>query len=256
MIYHSGAGSTKYVAVRIFNYLKMYYEMDIIPVEKCNEIDLNNYDRMIIGFPTYHASPSSIILKYISSISSCLRIIPIYIFTTCGMYPANSLRIFASKCIEKNLMVVGNKCFRTPASDGILVLPQVKLFQKFEKRFEYKLESCFQEIRELFNKKHHKIILPKWKWYSILNYPNKLAGMYLFKPTIFISSKLCIKCDKCVSNCKNNCLKSDNVSLQYYVDNCEHCYRCIHHCPTGAMSLRRNGYTKVQLDENFFENKL
>lgn len=253
IIYHSGAGSTKYTANCIYEYLKEYYETDNLPIEKCENLNINEYDRMVIGFPTFHAAPSESMIKFMTCILKCEKKIPTYIFTTCGMYPANSLREFAQICNSKNLIIVESCYFRCPSSDGVLLLPKCRAFYKFQKNFNEKLiESC-QKIIMLFNKTNHTIMMPKWQWYSILNYPNKLVGQYLFKPTVYVNNKLCIGCKKCIRECANKCFSYENEKIEFHSINCEHCYRCIHHCPKGALSLKKDGCTKKQLNDKFFE---
>lgn len=253
IIYHSGAGSTKYTANCIYEYIKEYYETEILPIEECENLNINEYDRVVIGFPTIHAAPSPNIIKFITNMSKSKKKIPIYIFTTCGLYPANSLRKFAQLCISKNLMTVDSCYFRCPASDGVLLLPKCKAFHKFQKNYNKKLNECCQEMIMFFNKTNHTFKMPKWQWYSILNYPNMLAGQYLFKPTVYVNDKLCTGCKKCIRDCANKCLSYENDKIVFDSINCEHCYRCIHHCPKGALSLKKDGCTKIQLNEKFFE---
>ena len=41
---------------------------------------------------------------------------------------------------------------------------------------------------------------PKYKWYGLLNYPNKWIGQY-FHFKIFHHKRHCVRCNKCVTNC-------------------------------------------------------
>lgn len=255
VIYHSGAGSTKYIAELFCTALrKCGHSADIGAVENCCDINFEHYDGAVIGFPTYHASPSHSISKFIQSISELQNNLPVYIFTTCGWYSANSLRIFAKMCLKKNLVTVGYRSFRAPASDGVLLIPQCKGFMKFEKNILQKVEQCANQAVVLFASGKTKLKLPRWKLYSVLNYPNKLAGLYLSKPKIYVNDDLCVRCRKCVSDCPNNCINLESGRIILNQANCEHCYRCIHNCPKGALSLNKNGQTIVQLNDKFFKS--
>lgn len=254
VIYHSGAGSTKYIAELFCDALrKCGHSVEFSSAENFKNVNLEYYNGAIIGFPTYHASPSTSITKLIQSVS-IIKKMPVYLFTTCGWYSANSLRIFAGMCLKRNLVTVGSRSFRAPASDGILLMPQCKSFMKFEKNISYKVKKCAEQAEELFLSNDIELKLPKRKWYSILNYPNKLVGKYLYKPTIYVNNKLCIQCQKCIEDCPNDCISLNNDTVIYQKANCEHCYRCIHHCPKGALSLNKNGRARVQLNRIFFES--
>lgn len=255
VIYHSGAGSTKYIAELFYNALKKCgHSADISAVERCRDVNFEHYDGAVIGFPTYHASPSPSISKFIQSIPAAKNNLPVYLFTTCGWYSANSLRILAKSCLKKNLVTVGSRSFRAPASDGVLLIPQCKGFMKFEKNITHKVEQCAKNAAELFAAGEVKLNLPRWKFYSLLNYPNKLAGQYLYKPKIYVNNDVCVKCGKCVSDCANGCISLVNGRIILNQTACEHCYRCIHHCPKGALSLNKNGQTRVQLNDQFFKS--
>lgn len=254
VIYHSGAGSTKYIAELFCAALKKCGHIaDISALENCRNVNFKHYDGAVIGFPTYHASPSHSISKFIQSISALQNKIPVYLFTTCGWYSANSLRIFAKMCLKKNLVTVGSRSFRAPASDGVLLIPQCKGFMKFEKNISLKVEQCAKNAAELFATGEIKLNLPRWKFYSVLNYPNKLAGQCLYKPKIYVNDDLCVKCKKCMGDCPNGCISLENGRIILNQTSCEHCYRCIHHCPKGALSLNKNGQTRIRLDDKFFK---
>lgn len=107
-----------------------------------------------------------------------------------------------------------------------------------EKRLDDKVENDVSTFIRYCNR---PIIanIPRFKIYSILNYPNKFCGQR-FSPQIYIHKKNCISCGKCVKNCPVQCICRDDVGYPYF-DNekCIHCYRCIHHCPKKALSLSK-----------------
>lgn len=254
ILYHSAAGSTKYIANAMNECLKKDYETVILPIEECDKDIIDTFDRIILGFPTFHGEPSSSIIKFIRAISKKEIKIPTYLSTTCGLYSTNSLRHMAQACNSSNLLIVGSCSFRCPASDGVLLLPNCKALYRFEKDLNKKLIRSVEEIIQLFNKSSHIVKIPRWKCYSVLNYLNKLAGQYLYKPSIHINDKLCIACKKCLRGCANQCFIYSYEKIVYQIKNCEHCYRCIHHCPKGALSLKKDGCTKKQLNERFFQD--
>lgn len=170
------------------------------------------------------------------------------------MVLGNSLRIFAKLSLKKNLVTVGSRSFRAPASDGILLIPQCKGFMKFEKNISLKAQQCAKNAAELFAMGEIKLKLPRWKFYSVLNYPNKLAGEHFYKPKIYVNDDVCVKCGKCVKGCINGCISLKDGRIILNQTDCEHCYRCIHHCPKGALCLKKNRQTQIRLDDKFFKS--
>ncbi len=139
IIYHSGVGNTRLIADMLFNQLKNKTNVMMKSVEEVSDyINMNEFDNYIIGFPTYHSSPSKSILKFIDRIKPTSKNKPVYIFTTCGLYSANTLRIFAKKCVEKNLVPVLHCSYRCPATDGTLLMPNMRIWFKFEKDIKRK----------------------------------------------------------------------------------------------------------------------
>lgn len=256
IIYHSGVGNTRFIANILFNQLKTKTNVMIKSIEEISDnFEIDEFDNYIIGFPTYHASPSQSIIKYLNSVRPLSKNKPVYIFTTCGLYSANSLRIFVKKCVLKNLMPVLHCSYRCPATDGTLLAPNIKRLFKFEKDIIIKIENEADKIINEFYKTHHKVKFPRFKLYSIINYPNKLAGHYFYKPTIHLHKSKCTKCGKCIKDCPNNCFLTDKDNSPIYrKENCEYCYRCIHHCPSKALSLKKNRTVTKQLNDKFFQS--
>lgn len=255
IIYHSGVGNTKIIANMLYNQLKNKTNATIKSIEEISsDFEIGKFDNYIIGFPTYHSSPSPSILRYLESINPLTQNKPAYIFTTCGWYSTNTLRIFAKRCLDKNIMPVMCCSYRCPATDGTLIAPNMKIWFKFEKDIQIRIEKETYRIMNEFLKKQYNVKLPRFKFYSIINYPNKLGG-HFYKPMIYIHKSRCIKCGKCIEDCPSNCFLTDQDNFpSYKKENCEHCYRCIHHCPVQALSLNKNKIVRKQLNNKFFND--
>lgn len=98
----------------------------------------------------YHSSPSQSILKYFNSIKPLSKNKPVYIFTTCGLYSANTLRIFAKKCVSKNLISVLHCSYRCPATDGTLLAPNIKIWFKFEFNYSRKVSIIKSHMLNIY----------------------------------------------------------------------------------------------------------
>lgn len=107
----------------------------------------------------------------------------------------------------------------------------------------------------IYTKSTNIIKRSRFKLYSILNHPNKKVGK-IYHPNIHIDNDLCVKCWKCVNSCFYHCFNmEEGQSLQYLKEDCEYCYRCIHFCPTKALSLYKNKGHSKQLTDQFFINQ-
>lgn len=254
MVYHSGVGNTKLIAEMLHLRLQKEYEIEMYTVEEIgNQNSYIDYDGYIIGFPTYHTHPSISITKFINKIESQKNSKPAYIFTTCGWYSANTLRIFAKMCIAKNIMPVLSRSYRCTATDGVLLAPYIKSFWTFEKRLDKKIEKDVERIKDTFTL-NPRAKLPRFSLISILNYPNKKLGQAMTF-NIYLHNDCCIKCGKCIKNCNANALVASKDNYPIFIKSkCEKCYRCIHHCPSNALSLSKNKVPKKLLTREFFDS--
>lgn len=239
VLYYSGVGNTKRVAELIASNISSIYSVDIYSIEKLpDNFSIEKYKAMIIGFPTIHASPAIPIIMFLDNIDKLKNSIGVYIFTTCGLYSANTLRIFGTKCKDKNIIPILNRSYRCSATDGTLLAPFMKCWFSDEKHLCEKVKKDSFEFMKLI-KTPLKMNIPKIKVYSILNYPNKLLGeKILFK--IYIHKEKCINCGKCISNCPVQAYETDiNKFPSINAKKCINCYRCIHHCHIRALSLSK-----------------
>lgn len=239
IIYYSGVGNTKKVATMIFNCIKNNCTATIYSIEKLPpKFNLNNYDAIIFGFPTIHTAPAQPMLKFISELSYLEKQIPTFLFTTCGLYSANTLRIFGYKCIRKNILPILNKSYRCSATDGSLLAPFMKCWFNDEKNLLEKVNRDALQFTKL-DKSNFSPIIPRIKWYSVINFPNKWLGQHFPFP-IYLHKVKCVKCNKCITNCPTKAFTtSDDGFPVFSISKCVHCFRCVHHCPQLALSLSK-----------------
>lgn len=239
ILYYSGVGNTEMVATGVFKILTGAHEVELLSIEKLPmDISLMVYDAFVIGFPTIHSAPAKPILDFLHQIEVLQKPVPTFLFTTCGLYSANTLRIFAQKCVLKNFIPVLCKSYRCAATDGILIVPSMNIWFCHERRLDEKIQI---DVRSFLGLLNQPLVahLPRFKFYSILNYPNKFLGQR-FSPKIVVHIKNCVSCGKCVRNCPVHCIHEGSQGHPL-IDNqsCIHCYRCIHHCPNRALSLSK-----------------
>lgn len=248
ILYFSGVGNTRYITEIMCKYANSYAAVETYSIEKLPiNFDANSYDALIIGFPTYHSAPAKPILDFLDSFSSFTKETPTFIFTTCGLYSANSVRIFAKKCIsnKKNMIPILSSSYRTTATDGSLLAPFMKCWFKHENGLEDRVKKDITIFLKNIEAEP-KIKIPRFKLYSIINYLNKWAGEHItFR--IYLHKNKCTKCRKCITHCPKKAYETSNEGFPLFVKkNCINCYRCIHHCPELALSLsKRKTHSKT-----------
>jgi len=214
-------------------------EVDMLSVETQDTLSPNSYDAVIIGTPTYHASPAKAMMNYLDAMPQMQKIIPAFIFNTRGLCSLNTNRILAKKLQEKNIITIMDRAYRSPASDGSLVTPFIKRFFEFEKDIERKIGRDCDDFLKSLNSGKLKSYVPRFQFGSIINAPNKAAG-HLITVKIYLHKDKCIKCGLCIEQCPHKAFRADKN--RYPILNskhCENCYRCVHHCSKSALSLSK-----------------
>ena len=103
IIYHSGSGSTKTVSQVLREKLSKSFKTKLLEVNlKFNYQILLDYDFIVFGFPTYHCEPSTTMMDFLKQMPVFNKPLKSFIFTTFGLYPGNSLRIFIKLIITEN----------------------------------------------------------------------------------------------------------------------------------------------------------
>jgi len=124
----------------------------------------------------------------------------------------------------------------------------------YEKNISTKIMADIQSIDTIIKSHENKVNCPSFKLYTILNYPNRVLGK-THKHKLKLSKESCVNCNKCIDNCIQKCWTMAGEYPQFELSNCEFCFKCIHHCPNGAIILSEKTKKKVKLNEKFY-NKL
>jgi len=247
ILYFSGAGATKRIAELMHARLGQGCKTDIFSVES-NEIPhIENYDAVIIGTPTYHAAPAKAMMNFLDAMPRSTKQTPAFIFNTRGLSALNTNRILAKKIRENNILTIMDRAYRSPASDGSLVAPFIRRFFEFEKSLDQNLDRDCAAFLELLDRGRPQGYIPKFRFGSIINAPNKMAGQ-LITVKIRLHKNKCAKCSLCVERCPHKAFEMTQSGYPVLDSkNCENCYRCIHHCPNTALSLSKRRTPAKQL---------
>lgn len=238
VLYFSGVGSTRKVAELIQDCLLHTKNciVDLYSIENCVAINFITYDAFIIGTPVYHGAPSNIVNNYFNSLPPLSKKIPAFIFNTRALCSCNTNRLLAKQLLRKNIITIKDRDYRTPASDGALILPFIKRFFCYEKNIYTKIHlDCMDFLERLQTKRLYGYV-PRFRFSSVINAPNKFMGqMITFK--IFLHQD---KCGRCIKNCPHYAWERTKSGYPLFNSaKCENCYRCIHHCPAKALSLSK-----------------
>ncbi len=237
IIYFSGVGNTRAVAEYIRS-ITVKIPTEIYSVERLpDNFNIDSYSAVIMGTPTYHSEPARPLMSFLEKLKQG-RNIPAFLFTTCGLYSENCLRILAKECIRHKLIPLHCASYRCSATDGMLLVPFMECWFKNEKDIQSKIRKDIGIFISRL-KPPSKPDIPASKWYAPLNYPNKILGRNSTFP-IYLYEERCIKCGKCQRDCPMGAISLKDGYPVISKADCMNCYRCIHHCPSLALSLFEN----------------
>ena len=245
ILYYSGVGNTKTIAQYMYNYLMRGNSVDIYSIEELSvDFSFDKYSKLIIGFPTIHAKPALPMEWFIQELKVIEKKMPTFVYTTCGLYSGNAIRIFCKSTIVKNIIPIYTSSYQCLAIDGILLTPNIKRWYGYEKGLSSRIKrdlERFLDTTEFCSK------IPRLKWYSVLNYPNKVIGKHT-KFKIYLHENKCMQCGVCLEKCPVGAyVKGDNNLPIFDIEKCINCYRCIHRCPQLALSLSKRKAPKKTL---------
>lgn len=244
ILYFSGVGATKKISEMIKLHIEKSYDVEMYSFENADTIDIEQYDVLVIGTPVYHAAPARMVTNYFNKIRKLKRKMPTYIYNTRTLYSCNTNRKLAKQLKEKNIFIIMDREYKSPASDGTLMFPFIKSFFNFSENIEEKVKLDCEKFISLLKIEEKQEYIPYFRFSSILNALNMLFGQ-LITVKIYLHNVKCIKCGKCIRECPYNALyKNDLLYPEFIKKNCENCYRCIHHCPVKALSISKKSTPK------------
>lgn len=252
IIYNSGAGSTKTVA-QIYQTLLSECEVDILPASLSFDFSmLNHYDLLIFAFPCYHNDISPFMYQFMKIMPKQTKKKKAFAFITYGLYAGNTLRTFISECVKKNIYIEDYADYRAPATDASLIFPPFKFIYSYERKIGKSIAKDINKVRSILLTKNPSYKLPRYKLYSILNYPHEKWGKKL-KPQIKVRKETCTNCHLCVNSCPRRCWTIGDSYPVFNKSECETCYKCIHQCPAEAIILSKRTIKKKKMNTSFYK---
>ena len=252
MVYNSEAGSTKTI-VNIYSFLLEKYHIDIMPVSASFDYSvICDYELIVFGFPCYHCDLPPLMEEFMERMPSRSINKKAFVFITYGLYAGNTLRKFIKKCKEKNIYVADYADYRSPATDGSLMFPPFKFMYRYERKIGANILQDIEKIKMILSTDYFSYKLPRFKLYTILNYPNELLGKK-YKPQIKVREGACTNCHLCFNKCPRGCWSIGAHHPVFDKSKCDSCYKCIHHCPQEALIFSTKTIKKKRLNPSFYK---
>ncbi len=235
------------VAEMVHQAISAHGKARCVSVEQLSEsFNINEYDAVVLGFPTFHASAARPVLNFLKTLCEAKRELALFLFTTCALYSANALRKTAKLCRDKNLICIHHRSYHCAATDGVLIAPRMECWYRHEKNLadkvredtEWFLQRCKLPVR---------ISLPRYRLSGLINLPQQWLGER-FALSVYTHRERCVKCGLCLSRCPSGAFEQDNEGYPSCDrERCIHCLRCAHYCPQLALSVFRKKRTEKTL---------
>ncbi len=252
ILYHSGAGSTKTIA-DVYSILLKEYQTDILPVSLSFDYTLiGRYDLLVFCFPCYHCDVSKLMKEFLERMPEQPQPTKAFAFLTYGLYAGNAIRNFIKKCRSKKIHVENYADYRAPATDGTLLLPSFRFMYRYEKNVSGNILKDIEKIKKILSGERSTRKLPRFKLYTLLNYPNEILGKKS-KPRIKVRKEVCTNCHLCVNRCPRGCWTAGTSYPVFDPVACDSYYKCIHHCPREALVFSEKTIRKKKLNPAFYK---
>lgn len=249
ILYYSGVGSTRLIAQEIQKKLDIDAALYAVN-EKGQPRNIELFDYIVFAFPCYNGAPAPIMLDYIKGLSTCKTPKKAAAFVSYGFAKANTERIFAKHCAEKNIQVLYSAAYCCPAVDAVLKQPDKLPYQEFEKGIHSRITSDTKKLQELFAAPPAENKLPAFHVSGVLLAPKNMVKQRR-KQNIYLDTERCARCGRCVKLCRQKALKAQWDEYPVYErSKCAHCYKCIHLCIRQALSLSKKKAPQRQLSKD------
>ena len=254
ILYFSGTGHTKRVAVKWREeLLKLEHEVSLHSIEdiKPNDLNLDNFDLLGIGFPIHAFNTPQIVMDYFKDIRST-KSLEAFNFMVSGEYlrlnhsAGNRLKRLLKK---KNIKITNEYHY---------LMPYNIIFRHTED-IAYKMDSYMRQMvaidaANLLNERHQlkKCHLMGWATFMLrIEHPFTHTNGKHFK----IDSTKCIKCMKCINTCPTANIKYQDGKFGF-ANKCILCMRCSFNCPTDAFKIGMLNNWRVNKPYQFKANQI
>lgn len=236
ILYFSGTGNTEFISKlikdKMTNYKTDLYRIEDI-LNNVEEVNLNIYDILGIGFPSYGFNPPQIMVDFIKRINEVDHK-NVFLFLTCaGPCYLNNVAFFGIKNIlrRKGYEIIYENTICMPANILLKYDDEIvkRIYDAAIKRVEIMTKDISNNIVKVRDDRFFPYLF-RWLLYLTERIAIKTV------PLDFTVGKECNQCMKCIRICPRK-----NIIIKKRIKHglkCEACYRCVYSCPQKAIKGR------------------
>lgn len=250
IVYFSGTGNTKFVAKIIKRELEKYNkEVNLINIEKGN-VNLNDYDSIIVGGPVYVDRYPEILIKYMEE----------------------NLKGFTGKCMlfstqasDKEAIAFQHCIHRSPFLNitYTMFIPMPNNFYNFmfKRASKEEEDGLLLETKDLIKSGVKDFLEGVTKTYPKKNINERMIDVvyHIIYPYYanYVTKKISIEKDKCI-NCKMCEMRCPVQSIKIndkvtFKKDCLLCQRCMNSCPREAFVYKGKSFIQYNPDFDKFK---
>ncbi|MFW9880624.1 MAG: EFR1 family ferrodoxin [Candidatus Thorarchaeota archaeon] len=241
LIYFSQTGGTEKIASKIHEGVSdSDNKCDIIKIKEAENFNLNNYDIIGIGTPTFYYREPINVRNFITKMKKadgkhC------FIFCTHGSVIGNTFYYMQEELSKNGYVVIGN--FDSYSASSLQFYPEVMHTInhpddiELEEALKFGMNICNVSLRV---KNEETYLIPKfiliedtwWAKQSKTLTPDILRRIF---PTFEINEDMCTKCLTCQENCPTDAIDIETEPPEIQKESCIFCGHCEKSCPEGAI---------------------
>ncbi|MFX0080624.1 MAG: EFR1 family ferrodoxin [Candidatus Hodarchaeota archaeon] len=241
LIYFSQTGGTEKIAFKIQEgILNSDNNCDIIEMKKAENINLNKYDLIGIGTPTFYYREPINVKNFIQKMQkgddmNC------FIFCTHGSVIGNTFYYMKEELSKNEYLVIGN--FDSYSASSLQFYPEI--MHTIKHPDETELQEALDFGRSICNvslrvKNGEIDLIPKFNliedtWWAKQSKTLTLDILRRIFPKFEINEDICTKCLTCQENCPTNAIDVEANPPEIQKETCIFCGYCQKACPEEAI---------------------
>jgi flavodoxin/ferredoxin len=240
-MYFSQTGGTEKIAFKIQEgILNSDNNCDIIEMKKTENVNLNEYDLIGIGTPTFYYREPINVKNFIQKMQKedgkhC------FIFCTHGSVIGNTFYYMQEELSKKGYIVIGN--FDSYSASSLQFYP--KIMHTIKHPDEIELQEALDFGKNIYNvslrvKNGEIDLIPKFNliddtWWAKQSKTLTLDILRRIFPKFEINEDICTKCFTCQENCPTDAIDIEAEPPEIQKESCIFCGYCEKSCPEGAI---------------------
>jgi len=241
LIFFSQTGGTEKIAYRIQEgILNSDNDCDMIDMKKADKLNLNKYDLIGIGTPTFYYREPINVKNFIQNLKNndgkhC------FIFCTHGSVIGNTFYYMQEELSEKGYLVIGD--FDSYSASSLQFYPEIMHTIKHPDEIE--LEEALNFGKSICNvslriKNGESNLIPIYNliedtWWAKQSKTLTLDLLRRIFPKFEINIDRCSKCLTCQENCPTDAIDIEADPPEIQKESCIFCGYCEKACPEGAI---------------------